>query len=52
MNDLARQQLTPEQARSRRARNIAIALAVGAFVLLFYAVTVVKLGPAVLSRPM
>ena len=52
MNDLARQPLTPEQARSRRARNIAIALAVGAFVLLFYAVTVVKLGPGVLSRPM
>ena len=52
MNDMVRKQLTPEQAKSRRARNIAIGLAVGAFVVLFYAVTVVKLGPGVLSRPM
>lgn len=44
-------QLTPEQAKSRRARNIAIGLAVGFLVLLFYAVTIVKLGPGILQRP-
>ena len=44
--------LTDEQKRRRRARSIAIALALGALVLLFYAVTVVKLGPGVLTRPM
>lgn len=44
--------LTPEQAKSRRQRNIAIALAVGFFVLLFYVVTIVKLGPGVLNRPL
>ncbi|HEY2186630.1 MAG TPA: CoxF protein [Xanthobacteraceae bacterium] len=43
--------LSPEQARSRRARSIAIALALGALVILFYAVTLVK-GPAVLNRPL
>jgi hypothetical protein len=43
--------LTEEQKRRRRARSIAIALALGALVLLFYIVTIVKLGPGVLSRP-
>ncbi len=38
--------LTPEQERRRRARNIAVALAIGGFVLLFYIVTIVKLGGA------
>jgi hypothetical protein len=43
--------LTEEQQRSRRARSIAIALALGALVILFYVVTLVK-GPAVLNRPL
>ncbi|HKD24323.1 MAG TPA: hypothetical protein VKC66_00170 [Xanthobacteraceae bacterium] len=42
--------LTEEQKRRRRMRSIAIALALGALVLLFYVVTIVKLGPGVLSR--
>ena len=40
-----------EAKRSRRARSIALALALGALVLLFYIVTLVK-GPAVLNRPL
>ena len=44
--------LTPEQDRSRRQRNIAIGLAVGFFALLFYVVTIAKLGPGVLDRPL
>jgi hypothetical protein len=44
--------LTAAQQRSRRARNIAIGLALGLFALLFYVVTIVKLGPGVLSRPL
>ena len=44
--------LTEEQKRRRRARSIAIALALGALVLLFYVVTIIKLGPGVLSRPL
>jgi hypothetical protein len=42
--------LTPSQQKSRRARNIAIGLALGLFALLFYVVTIVKLGPGVLNR--
>ena len=44
--------LTEEQKRRRRMRSIAIALALGALVVLFYVVTVVKLGPGVLKRPL
>lgn len=44
--------LTAEQKRRRRARSIAIALSLGLLVLLFYVVTIVKLGPAVLNRPL
>jgi len=44
--------LTPEQLKRRRQRNLAIGLAIGFFVLLFYVVTIVKLGPGVLDRPL
>jgi hypothetical protein len=44
--------LSPAQQKSRRARNIAIGLALGLFALLFYVVTIVKLGPGVLNRPL
>lgn len=44
--------LTPEQLRRRRARNIAIASVLGFLALLFYVVTIVKLGPNVLNRPL
>jgi hypothetical protein len=44
--------LTPEQQKTRRQRNVAIALAIGCFVLLFYVVTIAKLGPGVLNRPL
>ena len=43
--------LSEEQKRTRRARSIAIALALGALVILFYIVTLVK-GPALLNRPL
>ena len=43
--------LTEAQKKSRRRRSIAIALALGVLVVLFFAVTMVK-GPAVLVRPM
>jgi archaellum biogenesis protein FlaJ (TadC family) len=44
--------LTEEQKRRRRARSIAIALSLSALVLLVYVVTIVKLGPGVLNRPL
>ena len=42
--------LTEAQKRARRSRSIAIALALGALVILFYVITLVK-GPIVLVRP-
>jgi hypothetical protein len=44
--------LTDEQKRRRRARSVAIALALAALVALVYVVTIVKLGPGVLNRPL
>jgi thiol:disulfide interchange protein len=44
--------LTEEQKRRRRARSVAIAVSLGVLVLLVYAVTIVKLGPGVLVRPL
>ena len=43
--------LSAEQRRRRRARSIVLALVLAGFALLFYAVTIVKLGPQVLHRP-
>ena len=56
MDDVTRPQrpgirLTPEQLRARRARSIAIALALGAFVLVIFAVTIVRLGSGVFTGP-
>ena len=42
--------LTAEQKRNRRLRNIAIGVSIGLLAALFYAITIVKLGPGVL-RP-
>ena len=47
---LERITLTPEQLRARRRRSIAIALAIGAFAVLFYIITISKLGLAVLQN--
>jgi hypothetical protein len=56
MNDVQKPEagirLTGQQLRARRARSIAIALALGAFVVVIFLVTLVKLGSNVLTRPM
>jgi hypothetical protein len=46
-----RRQLTPEEVKSRRSRNIAIAVGIGFMIVLFYVVTIVKLGVGVVVRP-
>lgn len=38
--------------KRRRARSIAIALTLVGLVVLFYVVTIVKLGPGVMDRPL
>lgn len=42
--------LTEKQQKAQKGRSIAIALSLIAFVVIIYAVTVVKLGPDVLNR--
>lgn len=44
--------LTPEEQRRRRARSVAIAVALGILVTLFYVVTIAKLGANVMNRPL
>jgi hypothetical protein len=44
--------LTETQRRRRRSRSIAIALVLAGLVVLFYVVTIVKLGPGIMNRPM
>jgi hypothetical protein len=44
--------LAPEQQKTKRQRNVVIGIAIGCFVLLYYAVTIAKLGPGVLNRPL
>ena len=54
MPEVARdaQGLTEEDRRRRRSRSIALAVTLGLLVALFYVVTIAKLGPGVLDRPM
>ncbi|GEP08175.1 hypothetical protein [Methylobacterium gnaphalii] len=44
--------LTPDEERARRKRSIAIALTLGALVILFFVLTIAKLGPQILERPL
>lgn len=45
-------ELTEKQKRSRRARNIALALVLAAFVVLLYVGTWAKLGANIMNRPL
>ncbi|WP_319530927.1 hypothetical protein [uncultured Cohaesibacter sp.] len=45
-------QLNEEQKKRQRNRSIAIAVVLGLLVVLFYAITIVKMGPGVMNRPM
>lgn len=44
--------LTDEQKKRRNKRSVAIALTLGALVVLFYSITLVKMGAEVLNRPL
>ena len=43
---------TPEQLRAQRRRNVAIGLSIALLAILFYAVTIAKLGPGLFNRPL
>lgn len=42
--------LTPEQVRARRSRNIAIAVTLAALMVLFFVMTIVRLGGQAMDR--
>lgn len=42
--------LTDEQVRRRRRRNIALALSLFALIVLFYAITIFKIGASISER--
>ena len=52
MNENDGVKLTEAQEKRRRQRNVAIAALLAGLVVLFYLVTVVKMGAAVLGRPL
>jgi hypothetical protein len=52
MNPVPVQPLTPEEERRRRKRSVAIALTLAALVVIFFVLTIAKLGPQVLNRPL
>jgi hypothetical protein len=44
--------LTPEELKARRRRNLWIALSVGAFMVLVFAITLTQMQAGVLERPL
>lgn len=44
--------LTEDEKRRRRARSVALALALAGLAVMFFVITIVKLGPAVFNRPL
>jgi hypothetical protein len=47
-----RQGLTKADRRRRRSRSIALAVTLAVLVILFYVVTIAKMGPDILQRPL
>jgi t-SNARE complex subunit (syntaxin) len=45
-------EMTEAQKKARRSRSIALGVVLAALVVLFYVITVVKLGPGLFDRPM
>ena len=51
-NERDRQGLTEADRKRRRSRSIALGVALAVLVILFYVVTIAKMGPDVLQRPL
>lgn len=43
--------MTPDELKARKRRNMWLGLAIAAFILLVFAITLAKLGAGVLDRP-
>ncbi|KZL18758.1 hypothetical protein PsAD2_02273 [Pseudovibrio axinellae] len=44
--------LSDEQVKARRGRSVALAVTLAVLVAMFYVITIVKLGPGIMDRPM
>jgi uncharacterized membrane protein affecting hemolysin expression len=44
--------LTEKQKKARRNRSVAIGIALALLVVLFYAATIIKIGPEIMNKPM
>jgi len=45
-------ELTEQQKKARRSRSVALAIVLAVLAVLFYVVTIIKVGPGIFSRPM
>lgn len=45
-------ELTERQKKARRSRSVALAVVLACLVVLFYVVTIIKVGPGIFNRPM
>lgn len=47
-----RVELTEQQKKARRSRSVALAVVLAVLAVLFYVVTIIKVGPGIFNRPM
>lgn len=52
MNDDVKMTEEQKLAKRRRKRSVALAIILGVLAILFYAITIVKIGPAIFQRPL
>lgn len=45
-------ELTEKQRKARRSRSVALGIVLAVLVVLFYVVTIIKIGPGILERAM
>lgn len=45
-------ELTEQQKKARRSRSVALAIVLAVLAVLFYVVTIIKVGPGIFNRPM
>jgi len=45
-------ELTEQQKKARRSRSVALAVVLACLAVLFYVVTIIKIGPGIFDRPM
>ena len=44
--------LTEKQKKARRSRSVALGIALAVLAVMFYVVTIIKVGPGIFDRPM